>query len=109
MPDALSWMQRARERSSLFEMFRSSLGSFMSGVKALDAGVALKPTPMQKGDMRAMAEDATSGATTVLYGRVAAFVRTLCGARNPTVAAWTWADVRFIPTVIATEEGEDEV
>lgn len=87
----------------LFERYRRSLGIFVIRFKVMDAGVALKPSPLMRGEMQAVAEDATSGCTTILYGRVAAFVRALSGVRDPTVAAWTWEDISFVPTVIVTK------
>lgn len=102
------YLQKALERACLFDRYRRSLGAFVIRFKVMDAGITLKPTPLMRGEMQAVAEDATSGSTTVLYGRVAAFVRALSGARNPTVAAWTWRDVSFVPTVIITK-GEGDV
>lgn len=102
-------VQKAMERASLFDSHRGLIGALVSHLKAVDAFVSIKPAPMQRGEMQAIAEDATSGSTTVLYGRVAAFVRAMCGARNPTLAAWQWKHVSFIPTANYTKEGNTEV
>lgn len=51
----------------------------------------------------AIAEEAASGATTPLYGRVAAFLRNLSGVRNPSVTAWQWRHVTFVVVIVARE------
>lgn len=100
-------MQKAMERASLFESHCGMFGTLVAHLKSVDAFVSLKPAPMQRGEMQAIAEDATSGSTTVLYGRVAAFVRALCGARNPTLAAWQWKHVTFVVTAVRGTEKDE--
>lgn len=67
-------LQEERCRCHLFRQFRPALYEFVAHLKADAAFVNIKPPPLKRGEMTAIAEAATSGATTPLYGRVAAFL-----------------------------------
>lgn len=102
-------LQDARRRCQLFSQYRSVVNEFVAHLKADAAFISVKPTPLKQGEMIAIAEEASSGATTPLYGRVAAFLRNLSGVRNPAVSAWQWRHVTFVVVVVARERGDGSV
>lgn len=96
-------MQAWREASHLFRAFRLQVRLYIMALKANGALNALKPKPMQAAEIRRCAEATNCGSITIMYGRVAAFLKMLSGARNPVFVALTWGHVHFIPTYYVDE------
>jgi len=70
-------------------------------MKASNAFLVQKPTPLQHGEMKAIASEATAGSTSILSGRIVAFLRRLSGVRNPSLTAWKYQHLTFVPVVVA--------
>ena len=76
-------------------------------MKASGGHVVDNPHPMQQEDIKACAESAMSGSNTMMYARVAVFLKALHGCRNPVFTAWQWKHIRFVPTVLY-KDGEPD-
>jgi len=103
-----SVVQDLEKRIHLFNRFPYTVHRFVAHLKAHNAFVCVKPSPLLKQEMVAIAEDATCGATTILYGRTAAYLKHLSGVRNPSISAWVWDSIRFLPIIIVGSDKKTE-
>lgn len=92
------------EEANVFTRCQVPFKQFVVSMKVTGANVADKPTPLVEGDLRKCAEMAYAGSITPLYGIVLAFIKSICGCRNPVFASWTWSQITFFPTVVWNEE-----
>lgn len=100
-------MQSNLSELLLFDRFKPFYAHFVMRMKAHGGFTTRKPSPIQQCEVKRCAEAAQSGSITMLYARIVAYIKWLHGCRNPVFAAWTWGQMKFVPTVVF-EEGCEE-
>lgn len=93
-------MQIDLEKALMFDRYRMWYRHALVWMKACGGNLVDKPQPMQEEDIKACAESALSGSVTMMYARVAVFLKSLHGCRNPVFTAWQWKHIEFVPTVL---------
>ena len=84
----------------MFDRYRMWYRHALVWMKACGGNLVDKPQPMQEEDIKACAELALFGSVTMMYARVAVFLKSLHGCRNPVFTAWQWKHIQFVPAVL---------
>lgn len=104
---ALGILQERQEGCDLPKALAFAFREIALELQSSGAATTRKPCPMQKSDIKKISEAATSGSTSVQYGRLIAFTKFLQGCRNPVFGEWRWDQLVFTPTLCTTGKHEE--